>query len=353
MVVSKHFKINGNSYSNKELLEYAKILTKSEDYHKAVGEFILEWLSAETKLVVKTSGSTGIPKNIYLSKQHMINSAKATGEFFDVRENTNALLCLSAEYIAGKMMLVRAMTLGWNIDLIAPESDMSESITKRYEFAAMVPLQVENSFVSLNKIDTLIIGGAPVSNKLFQNIQQLETKCYATYGMTETITHIAVRRLNHGPENYYTTLSNVRIALDERDCLVIDAPQVSFEQVVTNDLVHIHSNNQFEWLGRYDNVINSGGIKLFPERIEFKLSKSIDSRYFVSGISDEKLGQKLILVVESNLSETEKESLLKKIKGINELDKFEVPKDILCIPSFQETTTGKVQRSKTLEYQGL
>ena len=224
---------------------------------------------------------------------------------------------------------------------------------------------LENSLFKLHLIKKLIVGGGLVSKELEHKIQHLSTAIFATYGMTETITHIAVKKLNKHvslkeivknnsfiDENinslkdasinaFYQILPDVTIYKDKRDCLVIDAPKVSDEIIFTNDVVQLISDNEFEWLGRFDNVINSGGIKLHPEKIEEKFSNIIMNRFFVSGIPDEKLGEKLVLIIEG------KKHVIK-YKNLG-LSKFETPKKVYFLEQFVETETKKIQRKKTLD----
>lgn len=354
MELNPSFKIDKQPFTTPSLVKYAVELTASNElYLKDIGVFLTDWLNDDDFIVVKTSGSTGIPKEIKLLKSHMRNSALATGQYFGLNKNTTALLCLSATYIAGKMMLVRAMVLGWDIHLVSPTSSPLKKVNQSYEFSAMVPMQVEESLVDLNKIKELIIGGAPISNSLHQQLQTVTTNCYATYGMTETITHIAVKKLNNfsnANSNYkgkpdYQILPDVSITQDDRNCLVIDAPKVSFELIKTNDIVKIHSSTEFEWLGRYDNVINSGGVKLFPEQIEHKLSQLIKECFFVIGIPDEQFGEQLVLIIES-----EGEISFSKADYENcQLTKFEIPKQIFVTSKFVQTPSGKIQRKQTLD----
>jgi len=351
--VHPSFKINKQSFTETSLLKFSEELTASDEiYLKDIGVFITDWMNEYDYVLVNTSGSTGAPKEIKLLKKHMRNSALATGSHFGLNENTKALLCLSATYIAGKMMLVRAMVLGWDIHLMPPIANPLKNLTASYDFCAMVPLQVESSLVDLHKIKQLIIGGAPISSTLNKELQAVTTNCFGTYGMTETITHIAVKKLNNfskgisneSDKSHYHILPNVSISKDKRGCLVIDAPKVSKELVVTNDIVKIESNSEFEWLGRYDNIINSGGVKLFPEQIEEKLSRLIKERFFVAGIPDEKLGEKLILVIESDVNM----SLSKSDYQNCQLSKYEIPKDVFTLSEFIETSSGKIQRKQTL-----
>lgn len=353
--IHSHFRLNGISFSHDELKEVSYSLIKEgEAFEKQIGDFLLDWLDDNPFLQVLTSGSTGKPKSIRLQKRHMVNSAVATGEFFGLQPGNTALLCLPATYIAGKMMLVRAMVLGLELDYVAPSSHPINAISKSYDFCAMVPLQLENSLENIKQIKTLIIGGAPISQILYGKIQDriktqdYKTEIFESYGMTETITHIALKRIAHNgwQTTSFKTLPKVTVAADERGCLVIDAPSITDAPVVTNDVVELFSKTEFEWMGRYDNVINSGGIKLFPEQIEAKLAAAISCRFFVAGLPDEKLGQKLILVVEGTV---DKQYIFREIKALTTIGEFEFPKEIHAVTEFQVTDSGKIQRNATLE----
>ena len=345
------FKLQGKSFnSKKELIDFSKEI--SED----VADFLRNWFDGNSFVEVKTSGSTGNPKIIRLQKTYMIHSAKATGNYFNLPENTSALLCMSPNYIAGKMMLVRALTLGWHLDIVEPTSNPLKISDKNYDFSAMVPMQLHHSLADIHKIKKLLVGSGTVSNELLLKIQQVKTEIFATYGMTETITHIAIKKLNliagGAKQPNYNILPNIKISLDDRGCLVIDAPTISMEKVITNDLAELISPTEFKWLGRIDNVINSGGIKLIPEQIEEKLSKILKSRFFVAGKKDEFLGEKLILLVEDQkiekINNSSKATILKEIKNSKLLSTYEIPKEIYYLEKFMETETTKIDRAKTL-----
>ena len=341
------YKFQEIHYDFEDLKELSYSLVKEgQEYEKAIGNFLMDWLDDSDSLEVHTSGSTGVPKTITLKKEHMVNSALATGAFFKMGPGTKALQCLATDHIAGKMMLVRAMVLGWEIDIVLPSSDPLQFTSKHYGFVAMVPLQVQGSISNLNQIDTLIIGGAPISPELKSGLNKVDTHIFETYGMTETITHIAVRELSKDSvNNNFKALPEVVFTKDERDCLVIEAPTVSDGIITTNDVVNLISSSEFQWLGRYDNVINSGGVKLIPEQLESKLSSLINLRFFVSGIPDAQLGKKMVLVVEGNV---DTEQLHVDIKSLNSISKYEIPKEIFSVPKFVETGSGKVNRNETL-----
>lgn len=343
-----------------ELREVAYSLVKEgKPFEVSIGDFLLDWLSEKPIIEVKTSGSTGKPKIIVLKKEHMVNSALATGSYFDLKAENKALLCLNTDFIAGKMLLVRAMVLGLELDYVEPNSNLLDSLVKTYDFAAMVPLQVEASLEKLSQIKTLLVGGAPMSNSLKEKVKSLETQIFETYGMTETITHIAVKKVNdpqfvtsnvsekshQKKKRFFNILPHISISKDNRNCLVINAPNLSNKPVVTNDIIELISDTEFQLLGRYDNIINSGGIKLIPEEIEAKLSSIIENRFFVAGMPDEKLGQKLVLLVEGEKNAHQLSHLIMK-SGI--FQKFEIPKQIFSIKNFIETESGKVNRKATV-----
>lgn len=353
----KDFKFNGLSYSREELKHLGhRFIKEREKYQDSIGSFLLAWLDENDRVEVRTSGSTGKPKKILLRKDHMVNSALATGSFFKLNSKDSALLCLSADNIAGKMMLVRAMTLGLHLDVVEPSSNPLENVSEHYDFCAMVPLQLENSFEELDRIKTLIVGGASISNSLKVKAQNASCHIFETYGMTETITHVAVKKVNHVKsschhepvegvgETAFKAVPNVLFSVDERKCLRIDAQKVADQQIVTNDIVDLISYTEFHWLGRYDNIINSGGVKLFPEQIEAKLSQIISNRSFVMGLPDEQLGEKLVLIIEG---EADIDETWRKVAVLQTLKKYEVPKAIHFLPEFLETDNGKIRRKDT------
>ena len=337
--VHPNFKWNGISLDREKLLLAAHDLIKEgDDFERITGEFLLEWFDKKSFITVTTSGSTGIPKKITIDKQAMINSALATADFFNLKAGNRVLNCLSTNYIAGKMMLVRSIILGFEMDFVTPSSNPLKDNQRNYDFVAMVPMQVQNSISEVYKVKKLIVGGAKISEMLLNQLLEVPTQIYETYGMTETITHIAAKRIG---EKAFTVLPNVAISCDERGCLVIAAPRISATNIVTNDVVELLNATQFLLLGRIDNVINSGGVKLFPEQIEVKLSDKIKERFFVIGIPDAILGEQLLLVIE----------------GVNQaidsnifdhLHPFEKPKAIRFVSKFIETESGKVKRGETI-----
>lgn len=308
--------------------------------------FLLEWHSDSPFIRQRTSGSTGAPKVIELPKTKMISSARMTLHFFGLHPDSTFLICLNPDYIAGKMMLVRSLTNHAKTLLTPPESPLDFPDEFQIDFAAMVPLQVEkclkNSPEKLKKIRTIIIGGAPVSTALEKEIAAAGITAYATFGMTETTSHIAVRKLGD-PNTSYEAIGQTRFSAGTDEQLIISSPELEIDYLETNDVVELINSTHFIWKGRKDFVINSGGIKLFPEEIEKKIETAgLTKRFFISGIPDEKLGEKAILIIES-------ESPIDTTPYLVQLTKYEKPKALLFTPHFRMTDSGKINRPATLK----
>ncbi len=349
--------LNGVNYTDEKLVAPSSVGIKAnetgQDWQQSLHQFLLNWMDKSDFVTVNTSGSTGKPKQIQLLKERMMNSAFMTGNYFGFKSGQTALLCLPCDYIAGKMMVIRSIMWGLDLQLVPPTGNPMADIDQPIDFAAMIPLQVANIFEQspdkFKLIKRLIIGGGKVDAQLQVKLQTIPTECYATYGMTETITHVAIKSLNGKHQtNYFQGLSNIQFATDARGCLTIHAPRLSENLVVTNDIVDLKNAQQFEWLGRIDNVINTGGVKVFPEKIEAKLEQIIDTRFFITSLPDKKLENKVVLIIESNKWVNKKIDVLKlDLKQV--LSKFEQPKAIYFIEQFEETPTKKMQRQRTKE----
>jgi O-succinylbenzoic acid--CoA ligase len=329
-----------------------QLLKKGEksSWTEALIIFLENWFNPCDYIEVQTSGSTGEPKVIRLSKEKMMNSARMTCRYFGLTEESNALLCLPADYIAGKMMIVRAFVSGMNLVSVKPEANPFRNLKDIIDFTAITPYQFINSYQSIQEktIKKIIIGGSQVSLRLQKLMANLQTEILETYGMTETCSHIALKKLNgRNASEFFEVLPEVHIDTDERSCLVIEAPALAPERLITNDVVEIQGNNRFKWLGRFDNVVNTGGIKIFPEQTEKKLEPYIDQRFFVTGMDDELLNQKLVLVIESTPWTTEEEeNLMNRMNTV--LSLYEKPKTIYYREKFTISSSGKILKIPTL-----
>lgn len=314
-------------------------------------KFVQEWFDDSFFITAFTSGSTGAPKKILLKKQHMVNSAMLTAKFFGLSDTTTALLCLPVNYIAGKMMVVRAFVTGLNLITVKPSSNPLKGITTGIDFIAMTPHQMYHSLNEVQQlgIKKIIVGGSELTFELEQQVKYFTTEIYETYGMTETCSHIALRKVNGtDPGAYFNAVDGVSFRKDEKDCLVIDAPAVSGNIVITNDVVELAGPHRFRLLGRTDNVINTGGIKVFPETVEKKIRKFISLPFFIGSLPDPALSEKVVLFIEKDRpDENEREILLGQLKET--LPSFELPRDIKFISRFKYSQSNKLLRKETMK----
>jgi O-succinylbenzoic acid--CoA ligase len=276
----------------------------------------------------------------------MEQSARMTGNYFDFHSNQRILLCLSPETIGGRMLIVRAIIHQMELVVVDVNRNPLQHINLKIDFAALVPLQVTTTLElnpsKLDLVNCLLIGGAQVDPTLVNALTNFKGKAFESFGMTETMSHIALKQLAPENQTYFEVLQGVSIASKE-NCLWIDAPQIGVHQLLTNDEVEIINERQFEWRGRKDFVVNSGGIKLHPEQIELKIRQFIPFRFFLTGKSDRLLGQKLVLLIESAAFDTA--PLLAQLK--KQLSNYEIPKEIYFCASFEETASGKINRLVT------
>lgn len=343
----------------------SKIYTRdnlSEIENESVRDFLIEWFSDSPTVNLHTSGSTGVPKLIVAEKSRMIASAKMTLDYLGLKPGDTALLCLSVNYIAGKMMAVRAIVGGLNLLIGDLSSNPLQNEERHIDFAAMVPLQVYNSFRDKNgrfsRIGKVIIGGGAIDRNEENLYSTLPNEIYATYGMTETLSHIAMRRINGDKRSpYFTPIDGVDVKVKEENgedigTLVINAPRLCAETLYTNDNVEMRSDGTFRILGRKDNVVCSGGIKLQIEEIEAKLANVIHVDFAISSKPDEKLGEKLVLVIEDSKERhvaTSSSALLSSYLGFDLtscLEKYEIPKEVFYILHLPRTESGKIARAK-------
>lgn len=313
-------------------------------------EFLEEWNNSSPYVHVQTSGSTGAPKPMLVEKRRMLNSARITCDFLGLCQGDTALLCMSLDYIAGKMMVVRSIERG--LKLIVQEPDGHPLVRTQkgqsscVDFAAMVPMQVYNSLQipeeceRLRGIKHLIIGGGAIDEAMAAELKTFPHAVWSTYGMTETLSHIALRRLN-GPKasEWYTPFNSVSVSLSDDDCLVIDAPEVCAERLVTNDIAELDAEGRFRILGRRDNVICSGGIKIQAEEIERALSPFLRVPFIISKRHDEKFGEIVVLLTEGSIDEARE--VCEHI-----LSKYHQPRDYIQIDHIPYTATGKPARKE-------
>lgn len=345
----------GKNYTIDEFVQ----LKKSELPKWAVSsyKFLKAWQKGKEEFTQKTSGSTGKAKKIYIEKKHMIASAQNTIEALHIPRNAKALLCIDTQYIGGKMMLVRAILGDWHIHLIKPKGKLKEELLwNSYDFAAMVPLQVSNTLVLengidlLNRIDRVIIGGAATSESLTKSLHQAKSQFFSTFGMTETVSHIALKALNgKNRSEEFKVIGDNQISTNSSGCLMIKGAVTDGEWVETNDLIKV-TQNGFQWIGRFDMVVNTGGVKVSIENTEESIAKLINSEghhFILWKKPDEDLGEKLIGISDSKV--LIKHLQVNKQMLIENLPKYHFPKEWYLVDEIKLTESGKVDRRKTSE----
>lgn len=320
-------------------LEFLKRITYSDN---STLSFIDEWIDSSAVVAAHTSGSTGKPKEIELLKSDMLKSAMATNRFFGINSDSLLVCPLSSDYIAGKMMIVRAIAAGCRLIAVTPSNRFDIPESGRISLIAIVPSQLEHTLSRYgDRTDNILIGGAPLSVEQQNLVSRYSGNVYLSYGMTETCSHVALKRA--GTNGPFRALPGISFSTDARDCLIINAPEFSFDGTVTNDIVELCDKNSFIWRGRYDNVINSGGIKVYPEEIEQKIAYlcNISSPFYITKRAHSKWGEIPILVIKSSdeLNIHKIETEIRKA-----LSKAERPKEILITRELELTDSGKIRR---------
>ena len=345
-------KINDTLFFRQSLMDYSheKINNnETEEWEKDIFRFILEWFNKDDFISVKTSGSTGKPKEIKLKKEHVKISAKKTIDFFGLKPDDTALLCLPANYIAGKLMIVRAIEGKLNLKYTKPEFYLKTETSTVFDFVALTPSMLakiteKGDIKSIDKFRKILLGGTQIPSNIENFLQKAEAECWHSYGMTETITHIALRKVNTKEKSdFFTPLKGINLSVNKQNLLKISYPEIGITNLLTNDIVRLNENQKFKISGRADNVINSGGMKIFPEELEKKLMPYLQSDFYFTSENDIELGSKLVLVVGKNTSLKEEE-----IRQITE-SVFEPklrPKKIILAVEIEKTQSGKIIRKK-------
>ncbi len=350
----KILRLNWQAFDASWHLKYAYTHLKENwspaPWKKELMYFLVDWLSDTEVVVATTSGSTGKPKKIRLQKKFMEVSARMTLDFFGLKPGDKALLCLPVRYIAAKMMVVRAAVGKLDLYCIEPRLYPFSTWTPPLDFAAMTPAQAEKLLETeegkafLSRIKKLLLGGAALSPRLEEKLQSLKTAVWHSYGMTETLSHVALRKVN-GPdkEESFRPLPGITLKQTQMGCLSITAPHIGVFDLRTNDVAEFLPGGSFRIQGRTDNVINSGGVKLFPEQIEQKLAAWITAPFYVRKKPDSLLGERPVLFIESEVWPQEQIKLLQ-MRIQTALDKLEIPDEIVFKKTFRRTASGKIIR---------
>ncbi|MFV0364959.1 MAG: AMP-binding protein [Mangrovibacterium sp.] len=317
-----------------------------EPWQSAFFDFLAAWYDDKSYIEVHTSGSTGAPKLIRLAKDFVAHSAQRTINFFGLKPGDKVLHCLPSNFIAGKLMLVRALIGKLNLHLVNPSTSFDFLAHEHYVFAALVVNQMQKLLHGAPHIpiDYILLGGSAIPQALETQLMDISSMCYSSYAMTETATHIALRKLNRqAANNYYRAFPDVRLSLDARNCLQIKMPGLE-SKLITNDVAELMDSHTFRIVGRADNCIICGGKKFFPEEIEQKLSAAIHQPFFIGSSPDDVLGEVLTLVVEAPFSEEISAHVKQCCHTL--LPKHEQPRQFIFTEEFPRTKNGKLKRFK-------
>lgn len=303
-----------------------------------------EWKNSD-KLSFKTSGTTGAPKTVFFSKEQIEISVKLTATFFDLSAGSKIFSALPLQFVAGKMMVFRALVMKWDLFYEEPTSHPLHTIGDlEFDFAAFTPMQAMGAIEKLHHIKKIILGGSPVQRKLIQELQSRKIEAYETFGMTETLTHCAVRKISPTEDDFFGLLPGFEMISHSGDELWLKTP-FHKEILKTNDIVEPFECG-FRWKGRKDLVINSGGIKIHPEEIENYLMEYLPpNSFYITSKKDELLGEKVIFIGEKRIQNVVSENIFYK------LEKYHIPKDVHFVNKLPKTTSGKIIRKSWEELQ--
>ncbi len=341
LIDKQTIRINGILY-NSEDIKSGK--TTENGVPVELNDFLNNWFDDSDCMSISTSGSTGMPKTMDVKKKSMIKSAELSCNYFQLKENDKVLLCLSLNYIAAKMLVVRSLVAGLDLYPIDPTGNPLKEINVGFDFISMVPMQVYNTLQSedetkkLKRVKNLLIGGQSIEISLENNLKSFPNNVYVSYGMAETLSHIGLRKINgKGASKSYTLLPGISVTLSDTETLIIDAPEICKEKIFTNDLAKINYDGTFDILGRIDNVINSGGLKIQIEEIESMLSDVLKTNYAITSLPDSKFGEIVVLVTEDDIND---DHIFDNIPI-----KFK-PKRIINIDKIPLTISNKINRSE-------
>jgi len=351
-MLPRKLRLNGRLIGKEECSGHTFLVGHGQDgLVKEVYDFLKQWFDDYAYIEQNTSGSTGPPKTILIPKLFMVNSARMTNAFFGLHQGCTGLLCLSPQFIAGKMMVIRAMTAGFNLITTNVSANPIYELTDRVDFAAMIPMQVSKilrqSPDKISLIEKLIIGGSGIDATLETTLQDFVTSCWHTYGMTETISHIALRMIN-GPErsDWFVPFEGIRLSTDDRECLMIDAPMLCEGQLQTNDLVVFDNKGRFQVIGRADDVIITAGHKIHPALLERKISPLISFPFVISSQPHAESGSEIVLVIAHEYPIGDLFRLWKKLDET--LNHAELPRSIVFASHLPTLDSGKTDRKRIL-----
>jgi O-succinylbenzoic acid--CoA ligase len=353
--------INGHSYN---LAYYIHDPTKTQyldTFEEGIISFIIDWKSGRKTFELRTSGTTGESKAITIYRDQMIASAKMTLSYLHLRKGDKLLLCLNPSYVAGIMMIVRSLVGDLELYVLSPTANplLNRKLNYNFHLSSFVPYQVNEilkhprSLFNFKQIQNILIGGADIPDSLAQTLKAFENNIYQTFGMTETVSHVGLKRLSgQQASSFYEVPDGIEIDVDARGCLTVTGKITGGKTIVTNDLADLYEGKKFKWKGRIDQVINTGGIKIRINDLEDRIhsifeSADLTKSFFIAGFPDNKLGEKVILTIETQKEEIDEGNIRKILRS--KLSRYEVPKEIYTYHKFPLTATGKIDKKAIIK----
>jgi o-succinylbenzoate---CoA ligase len=341
-----NYTINGHTYTDQELQDEAlKRIHVAPEWERSHWQVILDWLTNPTYMEARTSGSTGNPKIIRHSAHAVRASAQITAEYFDLKEGSAVFLCLPSQFIGGKMMILRSLIRGWHLDWCEPSAFPFEAVKKQYDLVAVTPHQcgaaLERDY-TFSPFKHVLLGGAALSGSMRKTLGALPNRFYLGYAMTETLTHIAMQKIDRQTDaGIFSCLGQTTVHTDARGCIVIHAPHLDTPEIVTNDLGECVNFTTFRLFGRIDHVINSGGVKVIPEEIEAVLESQIQTPFYITKKEHPGLGEMVVLKIEDQPWDGGR------LQHFHDwmdqaLNKFQRPKEIIFMDAFEYTENQKI-----------
>lgn len=313
---------------------------------KAAAAGFLESWNANAPFQIKSSGTTGLPQLHTFNKTQLTHSALVSNAALQLSTQTRALLCLPLSSVGGLMLLARSVVGHFEVQLQLPSARPLQNLRQKIDFVAMVPTQlqqsIEHDLPQLKGIARILVGGGQMSSELIAACQSAQLEVWHSYGMTETLSHVALRKVSPIEEPFFNALPGITFSC-KNNCLVIHYPALQSEVLITKDIVELHNPSRFTWIGRADNAINSGGFKIIPEILEAQLHKYLDAAFFITSLPDVKWGQMVAIVIEGN-----KKPIFPDFQQIG-LKAAEIPRKYALVPHFNRTDTQKIKRQVVIQ----
>lgn len=320
-------------------------IDSNAELQATAARFLESW-HTNAPFQIKSSGTTGLPQLHTFNQTQLTHSAQTSNTAFELTTHSRALLCLPLSSVGGLMLLARSIVGDFELLLQLPSARPLQNLRQKIDFVAMVPTQLQQSLEhdlpQLKGIAKILVGGGQLSSELIAACQSAQLEVWQSYGMTETLSHVALRKVSPIEASFYSAMPGIHFS-NKNDCLVIHYPALQSEELVTKDIVELHNPTTFTWIGRSDNAINSGGFKVIPEILEAQLDKYLGAAFFIASLPDAKWGQIVAIAIEGN-----EKPVFPDFQSLG-LKAAEIPRKYALVPHFERTETQKIKRQEILQ----